>query len=268
MSADPRRAAWERATEWPLAAAALGFLVAYAWPILEPGLPATARTVCSVVTWAAWIAFVVDYVARVRLSEDRWRFVRRHLLDLAVIALPLLRPLRLLRIVTTLTILSRRASNSFRGRVALYVASGTVLLWFCASLAVLDAERSSPEANITTFGDAVWWSITTMSTVGYGDHFPVTTTGRFVAGGLMITGIALLGLVSASFASWLVQRVTEIESTGDETQELVLETQEIAEETQDVVEELRAEVARLTALLEEQTTTAAPAPGGDGRQQR
>ena len=239
MSSDPRRAAWERATEWPLTVAAVGFLVAYAWPILDPELTGGIRLACTVIAWTAWAAFAIDYIVRVRLSEDRWRFVRRHVLDLAVIALPLLRPLRLLRIVTTLTILSRRASNSLRGRVALYVASGTVLLSFCASLAVLDSERSSPDANITSFGDALWWSITTMSTVGYGDHFPVTSTGRVVAAGLMITGIALLGLVSATFASWLVQRVAEIESTGEETQELV--------------EELSAEVARLTALLEEHT---------------
>ena len=81
------------------------------------------------------------------------------------------------------------------------------LLAFCAALAVLDAERSSPDANITDFGDAIWWAITTMTTVGYGDRYPVTSVGRLVAFGLMIGGIALFGTVTATLASWLVETV-------------------------------------------------------------
>jgi Ion channel len=80
------------------------------------------------------------------------------------------------------------------GRI--YVAGGASLLAFCAALAVLDAERSSPDANIGDFGDAIWWAVTTMTTVGYGDHYPVTAAGRLVAFVLMIGGIALLGTVT------------------------------------------------------------------------
>jgi voltage-gated potassium channel Kch len=94
-----------------------------------------------------------------------------------------------------------------RGRVGIYVAGGASLLAFCAALAVLDAERSSVDANITDFGDAIWWAVTTMTTVGYGDHYPVTPAGRLVAFGLMIGGIALLGTVTATLASWLVETV-------------------------------------------------------------
>ena len=69
---------------------------------------------------------------------------------------------------------------------------------------MLDAERSAPDASITTFGEAVWWTITTISTVGYGDRYPVTVEGRLVAATLMVAGIALLGVVTASIAagSW------------------------------------------------------------------
>jgi voltage-gated potassium channel len=91
--------------------------------------------------------------------------------------------------------------------VAIYVAGGAALLVFCASLAVLDAERSNPNSNIKSFGDAVWWAITTMTTVGYGDHYPVTGLGRVVAFGLMVGGVALLGTVSATLASWLIETV-------------------------------------------------------------
>jgi voltage-gated potassium channel Kch len=99
------------------------------------------------------------------------------------------------------------AQTGLRGRVAIYVAGGASLLAFCAALAVLDVERSSPDANIRDFGDAIWWTVTTMTTVGYGDHYPVTSVGRVVAFGLMLGGIALLGTVTATLASWLVETV-------------------------------------------------------------
>ena len=94
-----------------------------------------------------------------------------------------------------------------RGRVLVYVVGATSLLSFVAALTVLDYERRSPDANIASFGDAMWWALTTMTTVGYGDRFPVTGEGRLVAAGLMLAGIALLGVVTATMASWLVQRL-------------------------------------------------------------
>ena len=163
------------------------------------------------VTWAAWALFVVDYVARLALSRDRLVFVRGNLFDLAVVVLPLLRPLRLLRLVTLLSVLNRNVGGSLRGRVAVYVAGATSLILLIGSLAVLDAERGAKGATITTFGDAAWWAFTTVTTVGYGDLYPVTGQGRFIAGGLMLAGIALLGIVTASLASWLIDKVREVE---------------------------------------------------------
>jgi len=127
------------------------------------------------------------------------------------VALPLLRPLRLLRLVTLLSVLNRYAGGSLRGRVAVYVAGSTALVLFVSALAVLDAERGAEGANIAGFTDALWWAMTTVTTVGYGDRFPVTPTGRVVAGGLMLAGIALLGVVTASLASWLIERVAQVE---------------------------------------------------------
>jgi len=79
---------------------------------------------------------------------------------------------------------------------------------------MLDAERQTPDANIRNFGDALWWATTTVTTVGYGDHFPVSIEGRFIAAALMIGGIALLGVITASFASWLIERVAEVEEAS------------------------------------------------------
>jgi len=211
MTDDPRRRRWEEVADWPLTITAVVFLLAYAAPILRPDLISPWPTVCELVTWAAWSLFVVDYVARLALSRDRGAFVRSNLFDLAVVALPLLRPLRLLRLVTLLSILNRNVGSSMRGRVAVYVAGATSLVLFIASLAVLDAERGAKGASITTFGDAAWWAMTTVTTVGYGDRYPITAQGRFIAGGLMLAGIALLGIVTASLASWLIDKVRQVE---------------------------------------------------------
>jgi len=212
---EDRRERWEQLGNWPLTIAALLFLGAYAWPILEPDLAGGWATACRVVTWGAWAMFAVDYVVRLGLSHDRWTFVRSNVFDLLVVALPVLRPLRLLRLVTLLSVLNRYAGSSLRGRVAIYVAGASGLVILVAALAALDAEREAPGANITGFGDAMWWAMTTVTTVGYGDRYPVTTTGRFVAAGLMLCGIALIGVVTASFASWLIERVTEVEEESE-----------------------------------------------------
>ncbi len=206
---------WATATEWPLMLAAIAFLAAYAWPILDRDLPSSVQTACTAITWLTWGLFALDYIARVTLASDRKSYVYRHLHDLAVIALPLLRPLRLLRLVTVIGVLNRRAGASLRGRVAVYVAGSTVLLSVVAALAMLDAERDAAEANITTAGDALWWSVATITTVGYGDRYPVTATGRVIALGLMLAGIALLGVITATLASWIIERVN-VENAADQ----------------------------------------------------
>lgn len=235
MSSEQRRAQWERRAELPLVAAALLFLLAYAWPILDPDLPQGWHSAFLIVTWATWALFAVDYLARLLLSEQRGAFVRQNLLDLVVVAVPLLRPLRLLRLVTLLSVLNRHAGSRLRGKLVTYAVGGTVLLVLVGALAGLDAERGSDDANITAYGDAVWWAIATITTVGYGDHFPVTATGRTVSGGLMVAGIALLGTVTAAFASWLIERVTdqaEVEqvATRQDVEALTLEVRSLREE--------------------------------------
>ena len=200
---------WESRTEWPLAGAALLFLAAYALPIVDPGIPPWLGNACAVVAGLVWLLFGIDYAVRVHLAERRRRYVREHLFDLAILVLPLLRPLQLLRLVTVLTILNRAGSHQLRGRVMAYVAGGTILLIVCGGLAITDAERGRPDATIQGVGDGLWWAIVTMTTVGYGDAYPVTTTGRLIAGVLMVGGIALLGVVTATFASWLVEKVSE-----------------------------------------------------------
>lgn len=206
---------WERRMEWPLNAAAVVFLMAYSWPILQPSLGATGRWWSEFAIWITWAFFALDYVGRLWGAADRRAFLRRHMFDLLVILVPLLRPLRLLRLLTALNALNRRASARLRGHVIVYVVGATSLLVLCAGLAILDVERARDGSSINTFGDALWWAVSTITTVGYGDAYPVTDQGRAIAVGLMLAGIALLGVVTASFASWLVERVSDIDESSN-----------------------------------------------------
>lgn len=90
---------------------------------------------------------------------------------------------------------------------------------FVAALDMLDAGGGNPEANIRDFGDAASWAAVTIPTVGYGDRYPTTTEGRFIATGLMFTGVALLAVVTAAIASWFVVKMFEVTSGHHETQE-------------------------------------------------
>ena len=129
----------------------------------------------------------------------------------------MLRPLRALRGVLAVSIIARRGRSFARGRVVAYVAGAVALVAFIAALAMLDAERGEPDATVATFGDALWWAATTVTTVGYGDYFPSTTEGRLVAVGLMVTGIALLGVITAALASWFVEKVGEVQAAEQRT---------------------------------------------------
>jgi len=228
-----RIAKWEKAMEWPLTIAAVLFLAAYATQILAHP-DGFLDALCDVVLWATWVIFVIDYVTRLSITENRWRWFYRHLLDLAIVVLPMLRPLRLMRFLTVLAILGRGAGNMLRGRVVIYTVGATVLTVFIAALAVLDAEQGT--GAIETFGDALWWAFVTITTVGYGDYYPVTLMGRIVAAGLMVGGIALIGVVTATLASWIVERVAD-------------QTSKTAAPVEDQVDNLRREIAELKEMI-------------------
>jgi voltage-gated potassium channel len=226
---------WERRTEWPLAALALVFLAVYSVQVFTRPHGYQSLGLWAV-TWIIWGFFALDYVARLYLAGDSWRWFIRHLFELAIVALPLLRPLRLLRLILLIEALQKAIGKAFPGRIAVYTASGITLMIYSAALAVFETERDQPGATINSFGKALWWSITTVTTVGYGDCYPVTNTGRVIAVMLMIGGISLVGVVTASLATWIIQRVSESETASQAA-------------TEAHIDELRNEIRELTEAL-------------------
>ena len=216
---DTRRlAAYESRTQGALIVVALAFLGLYAISVLFPSMPEGVLLAVNILNVLLWSVFVVDLVARAVLSGRPGSYVLRHPVDLALVVLPMLRPLRVLRVFTAENFLVSRAGRFAVGRTVTSALLATGFILVVASLAMLDAERGAPEANILNFGDALWWSGVTVTTVGYGDVFPVTVPGRFVAFGLMMFGISFIGIITASVATWFVQRTQKNE--GDVMTEL------------------------------------------------
>lgn len=229
-----RLARYQHRTEWWLAVMALAFLALYSVDVLVRPRDALGDWLDSAMV-VIWVCFGVDFLIRLSLASPRFRWLLWHLPEVVILVLPVLRPLRLLSLTVVIGVLQRAIGHTIRGRVIVFTACGTVLLVYAAALAMLDAERGH-NARINNFGDAMWWSFTTVTTVGYGDTVPVTVVGRLIAVALMVAGVSLLAVVTATLASWIVERVAA-EDTASQVA------------TAAHIEELRAEVRKLAETL-------------------
>ncbi len=166
--------------------------------------PSTTRDL-EIIASIIWLTFVVEYVTLLVLAPDRKEMVRTHKMDLLLIVLPILRPLQILRAVVGIGAVFRLAQRLLGRRGlgwSILVVFGLIVIGGSVVTAIEDDVAGS---NITTIGDGLWWAVVTCTTVGYGDHFPVTNSGRLIAIVLMITGIGLLGLVTANISAWFLE---------------------------------------------------------------
>jgi voltage-gated potassium channel len=153
-----------------------------------------------------WGIFIVDYIARLILHKDKKLFIRRNVVELIGLVLPIFRAFRIFRVVIAIGFLTR-AARSLQGRINIYLGLVLPILIFTCSLGVYEAEHMAPGANITNYGDAIWWAFVTITTIGYGDYFPITFEGRVIAVLLMLSGLALVSVITVSFASWFLNRM-------------------------------------------------------------
>ena len=164
------------------------------------------------VDYTIWALFVIEYLAKLWLVPARWGFVKTHKLELAMVALPMLRPLRVLRVVRSGTVLSdalKRARAMLTHHNLHFVLLSVGVFVFAGAGLEVAFEVHARGSNIHGFADALWWAIVTVTTVGYGDRYPVTGAGRGVAVVLMLVGIGLIGVVTATVASFFIQQTAD-----------------------------------------------------------
>jgi voltage-gated potassium channel len=194
-----------------LTALAVLFLIAFSIPAFVTDLTDKTRSAIEIIQWVCWLAFALDLIFGLATSRDKKDYLLKHPLEIASVLLPFLRPLRLMRVISFGSLALQKIAMGKQFAITIKVAVTAVFVSYIAAVQITISERSVEGSNIKTFGDGLWWAITTVTTVGYGDRFPTTTEGRILAVMLMLVGISLVGVITASVASWFV-RLSQEES--------------------------------------------------------
>lgn len=207
---DERARRLEAKFEWPMLAAAVLVIPAIVIESSDPSEPWS--TVAVVLNWITWLAFATELVVMLVVVPSRWRWIRDHPLEVAVVILtpPFLpaalqaarvfRLLRLLRLVAAAKLVRRLLS--LEGVRDAAVLALLVVLGGGAAFAAVE----TPEGGGTyTAWDGIWWAITTVTTVGYGDVAPTTDGGRAIAVAVMVVGIGFIALLTAAAAERFIR---------------------------------------------------------------
>jgi voltage-gated potassium channel len=214
---DERSQRIERRFEWPIVIAALLVIPVIVIEQSTAGEPWT--TLAAVANWLIWGLFLAEAVVMLAVVPDRWLWLRKHPLEVAIVvltppflpaSLQALRVFRLLRVLRLIAVV-RYARRLFSLNGLAYGALLAVITVLGGGAAFAHAEGK----EISTW-DGVWWAVTTMTTVGYGDLYPETDTGRVIAILVMVVGIGFLSLVIGAvserfLAAELRQEAEEVE---------------------------------------------------------
>jgi voltage-gated potassium channel len=214
------RAAWRtdfayryyRLSEFPSFLLAVVYFAAFI-TILDPNTADQDRSIALKVLNIVWIILIADFVIRIVSIRNREMFLRQNWVLAVALIFP---PLRIVLLAHAIKVMNTRAKGSIGNKVGWYTLFLTTLVVLVGSVLVVASEARSPKANITSLGDALWWSMETISTVGYGDFYPVTVPGRIIAVMLFINGIGLLSVVTAQLASKVLKSASS-SKTNDAT---------------------------------------------------
>ena len=187
------------------------------------------------------LIFLGDFFHRLYRAPSKWRFLRWGWIDF-LSSIPtfnlfrsgnvfrIVRIFRILRAFRSVKILMRYLLRNRSHNTFVTVAAFSCLLAMGGSMAILNLEEASPDRNIKTPSDALWWSIVTITTVGYGDRYPVTDAGRLVAAFLMVAGVGLFGTFTGFVASMFVE--PDIKREENEVHELARQIRALRKEIQ------------------------------------
>ena len=212
----------ESFTEFPLLILAALMIPLLAGPLFWE-LTAQQESLFFTLDVMIWAIFAGEFAIRLAIAPRRVAFIRANWIDLVIVALPFFRPLRIVRLLVYTTRLVTGARQLLGVRHLLVHA---VLLVMVAATVVTTVE-TGPNAQITSFPDALWWAIVTVTTVGYGDFVPVSSAGRAMGYILVLGGVGIFGALTANFASFLVREQT---ATDPITSQLLREIQALREE--------------------------------------
>lgn len=178
-----------------------------------PGLDPDAINVLVVINFFLTIIFLADFLYRLFTAETKTGyFVRNWGWADLLASIPALRILRLFRIFKAYRLLNQYGARNIFSQLKKHRAESVLfIVVFCVMVViesgaflVLMAERGAPDANITSASDAMWWVYVTITTVGYGDHYPVTNQGRLVGIMVMTMGVGLFGTLAGFIANKLL----------------------------------------------------------------
>jgi len=192
---------WENS----LTVLALVYLAAFSYPAFVAEISITTQDRLEIVQWSTWALFALDLFIGIWASSNKKSYLKSHPLEILSVALPFLRPLRLLRVITFGALVVQKVAVGKHLAITFKVFLFSILIAYIAAVQITITERDVPTSNIKSFGDGLWWAVTTVTTVGYGDKFPTTSMGRVLAVGLMLVGISLMGVITASVAAWFVK---------------------------------------------------------------
>ncbi|TXY26565.1 potassium channel protein [Vibrio mimicus] len=154
--------------------------------------------------WIVWGIFATELLVKIFVSPKPLQYMVQNWPDVLIVAMPFLRPLRFLRILLVLPKAWRQTRSVLRQKTFSFIGLTSLSTVLLSAAFVYLVEKGTP-SPINSYSDALWWAMSTITTVGYGDMYPVTGFGRGVAVFLMLTGITLFGLLTASVASFFVE---------------------------------------------------------------